>query len=243
MKEKIYLIDSETLLRERVLMGGNRQQWGSGILFPVVDFQLGNTLIFKVEVITYALQRALVFLNQLILVNRFNKILLVFNGRIQSYKVERRLREVVKQTGFIGHTIKWIPGMFSNFNMYSKFVMLAFGHGRREQRYRFKYWQVLGSGRNSFLRNRQFPSVVIILGCTRGEYTICNEARIMGIPVIGVLNSDCDYIESVDYPLFGSDTSSTSLFFYFDVFNQFLMRGVNNRVRKLGEKMKLFKCK
>jgi len=235
----VFLIDSEVLLRERVLVAGSRQQWGTGILFPMVDFQLNDTIIFKVEVITYALQRAFVFLSQLIGINRFSQILLVFNGRIQSYKVERRLRSIIERTSFIGHTIKWIPGMFSNFNMYSKFVMLAFGRGRREQQYRFKYWQVLGSSRNVFLRSRQFPSVVVILGCTKGEYTICNEARIMGVPVIGLMNSDCDYIESVDYPLFGGDTSSTCLFFYFDVFNKFLMRNAKKQIQAVGQQMRI----
>lgn len=60
----------------------------------------------------------------------------------------------------------------------------------------------------------KLPSALIVLD-TRRESIPVAEASALGIPVVGIMNSDCD-LSQVSYPIIGNDASRDSVKFFLD---------------------------
>lgn len=58
----------------------------------------------------------------------------------------------------------------------------------------------------------RLPDALVVLD-TRHEETAISEARALRIPVIGIMNSDCDF-SAVSYPIVGNDASKESVAFF-----------------------------
>ena len=56
------------------------------------------------------------------------------------------------------------------------------------------------------------PAVMVVVD-TKKEHIAVEEAKRVGIPVIGLLNSDCD-IQNIDYPIVANDSSTSSIKFF-----------------------------
>lgn len=58
----------------------------------------------------------------------------------------------------------------------------------------------------------RIPDALVVLD-TRHESIAVSEARALGIPVVGIMNSDCDF-SAVSYPVVGNDASKDSVAFF-----------------------------
>ncbi len=60
----------------------------------------------------------------------------------------------------------------------------------------------------------KIPDALLILD-TRREFIAVAEAATLGIPVIGIMNSDCD-LSLIQYPIVGNDATRESVTFFLD---------------------------
>ncbi len=61
---------------------------------------------------------------------------------------------------------------------------------------------------------KKMPDALLVVDPKR-EYIAVAEARVMGVPVIALLNTDCD-IKNIDHPILGNDASMTSIAYFVD---------------------------
>ena len=60
----------------------------------------------------------------------------------------------------------------------------------------------------------QLPNALVVVD-TRAESIAVTEAKHSGIPVVGIMNSDCD-LSVVDHPIIGNDASRKSVTFFLE---------------------------
>ena len=74
----------------------------------------------------------------------------------------------------------------------------------------------------------KLPDALIIID-TRHESIAVEEANTLKIPVVGVMNSDCD-LSLVQYPIVGNDASQESVRFFLDKLVEAYRDGLAGRI-------------
>lgn len=74
----------------------------------------------------------------------------------------------------------------------------------------------------------KLPDALLIVD-TRAESIAVSEAATLGIPVVGIMNSDCD-LSAVQYPIVGNDASKESVLFFLGQVTDAYREGTKGRV-------------
>ena len=75
----------------------------------------------------------------------------------------------------------------------------------------------------------RLPDALVVVD-TRRESIPVAEATTLGIPVIGIMNSDCD-LSVITYPIVGNDTSQESVKFFLNEIVVAYKEGIKGRAR------------
>ncbi|MES2014237.1 MAG: 30S ribosomal protein S2 [Patescibacteria group bacterium] len=74
----------------------------------------------------------------------------------------------------------------------------------------------------------KLPDALVVID-TRHESIAVAEAATLGIPVVGIMNSDCDF-SAVSYPVVGNDASKESVSFFLAQITEAYREGMKGRV-------------
>lgn len=74
----------------------------------------------------------------------------------------------------------------------------------------------------------KLPDALVIVD-TRAESIAVSEAATLGIPVVGIMNSDCDF-SAVEYPIVGNDASKDAVAFFLEQVAEAYREGTKGRV-------------
>jgi len=148
--------------------------------------------------------------------------LLFVGGKEEAQKVVQSAAESLDQPFVAG---RWIGGTLTNFGEIKKriarFTKLRDQKERGDLQKYTKKEQLLLSREIEKLNNRfggivalddQMPAALFVID-TAYEHIAVAEAREKGIPIIGLLNVDCD-LSIIDYPIVANDTAVKSIQFF-----------------------------
>ncbi len=171
--------------------------------------------IFDLKLTAKKLQEALGFLNRM----AKDKKEVLFVGTKQQCR--RFLYEVKEETGMPIVTDKWIPGLLTNFKTIKEridyFKQLkeddAAGklskYTKKEQSKLRKKIQDLSVSLSGVENMRGKPDVLFVSDIVRDHIAV-KEARTLGIPVVGIVDTNADP-DQVDYPIPANDDAIKSL--------------------------------
>lgn len=79
----------------------------------------------------------------------------------------------------------------------------------------------------------KLPDALVVVD-TRAESIAVSEAAALGIPVVGIMNSDCDF-SAVHYPIVGNDASKEAVVFFLTQITEAYREGTKGRVLPVEE--------
>lgn len=169
-----------------------------------------------------------------------NKKVLFVGGKPEIRDVVRRVAEELDMPYVAG---RWLGGTMTNFaEMKKRINRLAELTGERDagtlaQKYTKKERILIDreiadleekfSGISSMER---VPDVVVVVD-TRAEDTAVREANTLKIPVVGIMNSDCDR-SLVTYPIVGNDAARESVDFFLKQIVEAYQKGTQGVVKE-----------
>lgn len=149
------------------------------------------------------------------------------------------IREEAERCGQYHITERWIGGCLTNFNTIKKSIglMKSLQKMNEEQNYgtrKKKEILLLEKQRRklemyySGIRDlHETPGAIFIVDPHR-EYIAINEARVLGIPIIATLDTNCDP-DLVDYPIPGNDDSMRAIKLYTSKIADAILEGQKTR--------------
>ena len=142
---------------------------------------------------------------------------------------------------------RWLGGTLTNFTEIKKRIkrMLELTTDREAGTLAKKYTKKervlidreIGRLENNFLglvSLEKLPDALLVVD-TRHESIAVHEAAALGIPVIGIMNSDCD-LSAVTHPIVGNDASRESVKFFLDKIVEAYKEGAKGNVVPIEEK-------
>jgi small subunit ribosomal protein S2 len=181
--------------------------------------------------------------NCLLAAQRFLKDLAASGGDVLFVATKPEAQEIVEKaardTGMPFVVGKWIGGLLTNFQVVRKqidyfeelcekksggeFSSLSKKEAFRLEKKLLKLEKNLGGIRLM----KKLPSALLVVDSIEEKVAV-SEARKAGIPVIGILNSDCNPLE-VDYPIPANDSAPRSIQFIMDQLVKAYKEGLKER--------------
>jgi len=181
---------------------------------------------FKFEAFRLNSKRALAFLFNVLVKDRFAQILIV-NTLSVGPKSKVLQYELEKSNLAMPYVLNWFPGMLTN------------------HKYTYVHSQTSGlitkvkglkKNKDSMIKNKEgvnklvrFPSVVVFFSAYGRFGSGINEASTLGIPTIGVIDSDSTS-STLDFFIPSNDDSYLSVLYFFNLFNETMLRGFRNNI-------------
>ena len=158
-------------------------------------------------------------------VSKGGKILFVATKKQASKKVEDLARETDQY--YVNH--RWLGGMLTNWSTIAKSIkkMKELEILKSNPKNEFTKKEVLKitnqhekllKSLNGISEMKKSPDLIFIID-TRLEHIAVAEARHLNIPIIGIVDTNCDP-ELIDYPIPGNDDSRRSIDYYCNVIKQ-----------------------
>jgi len=179
----------------------------------------GTTDIIDLSKTSTMLEETLAFIRSL---GSSNKVVLFVGGKPEIRDLVRESAETLNMPYVAG---RWLGGTLTNFVEIKKRIQrLASLTGDRDagvlaQKYTKKERVLLGREIAKLELNfggmsglERLPDALVVVD-TRAEHIAVKEAKDLGIPVIGIMNSDCD-LSQVSHPMVGNDASRASVQFF-----------------------------
>ncbi len=169
-------------------------------------------------------------------------------GRILFVGTKRQASEIIAESArksaqhFVNH--RWLGGMLTNWNTVSKSI------GRLKE-----LDEVLADEENSGLTKKELlnltrereklelalggirelggtPDLLFVID-TQREHIAVSEAKKLGIPVIGVIDTNCDP-DDIDYPIPGNDDAMRAIQLYCDLVRDAILEGIRREMGRSG---------
>jgi len=184
---------------------------------PFIFTSRNNTEIFDLEKIYPLINSAKEFLKEL--AKNKKEILLVGTKK----EAQKSIEELAKELNAPYVVSRWLGGTLTNFNEIKKRIDYLNGLYQKKQsgeleKYTKKERLEIGreiSRMEKYLEGikkcQSLPAALVLVD-SRHEKTAVAEAKKMKIPVVAVMNSDCNP-EDADYPIPANDNSITSISF------------------------------
>jgi small subunit ribosomal protein S2 len=186
---------------------------------PYVFGMKNRTEMFDVGSIAILLEKAKEYVKDLA---REGKTLLFVGGKPESWVVMRQGAETLEMP-YSG--ARWIGGTITNFDeikiRINRLIELKQGREKGEHEKYTKFEQLNLTREMTRLEERfgglvsmteKLPDALFIVD-PRHEHTAAKEAKDAGIPVVALLNSDCD-ANAVQYPIVANDAARASITFF-----------------------------
>ncbi len=195
--------------------------------------------IFNLEVVHEYLEKAMEFLKEL--GSRGDKVLLVATKAEAGDLVEKMGRDL----GLPYVTERWLGGTLTNFDILKKRIAYLeelsdkkesgdfSSESKKESSRLEKQFLKMDKNLGGVKNMKEIPSALFIVD-TNVEETALAEARKRNIPVIAVLNSDCDPT-GIDYPIPGNDSSVSSLRYLLGKLSEAYKEGVKSQKKESKE--------
>ena len=134
---------------------------------------------------------------------------------------------------------RWIGGTLTNFGQIKKRIArleeltseeengeLAKKYTKREQVLLGREMESLESAFGGLVSMKELPAALFVID-TKREHISVAEAKKKGIPVIALMNSDCD-IESAEYPILANDASIKSITFFVEIISETYRKNIRS---------------
>jgi small subunit ribosomal protein S2 len=237
-----YLMGEETkdtATIERMFAAGAHFGYSKSRRHPSVDsfiFGAKNRVeIFDLEKTSELLKEAKAFAEGL---GREEKILLLVGGKSEAVQAVRKGAGGIRMPYVAG---RWLGGTLTNFSEIRKRIQRLLDlraqreSGELAEKYTKKEQLLMGREIAKLEENfdgliplgDKLPHALFVVD-TRKERTAVREARDKGIPIIGLLNSDCNAGE-IDYPIPANDASMKSIEFFVNEIVSAYKEGMKNK--------------
>lgn len=195
-----------------------RHPTASSFIFGAKD----NVEIFDLEKTKGLLDEAI---NFIALLARDGKKVLFVAGKNEARDVVRN-NALSLDMPFV--TGRWIGGTLTNFDQIKKRITrledltseeekgeLAKKYTKKEQVMLGREMKSLNDTFGGLISMKELPAALFVID-TKREHIAVQEAKKKGIPVIALMNSDCD-IKSAEYPILANDASIKSITFFVEM--------------------------
>ncbi len=202
---------------------------------PLVYGAKNRTDILDLTKTAPMLETALAYVRAL---GAHGKVVLLVGGKPEMKDFVKATAEEMKMPYVAG---RWLGGTLTNFVEIKKRVKLMLElTGEREggvlakkytKRERLMIDREIARLEEKFIgltTLEKLPDALVIVD-TRAEAIPVAEANALGIPVIGIMNSDCD-LSQVTYPIVGNDASQESVQFFLGKIAEAYREGTKGRV-------------
>jgi len=186
--------------------------------------------IFDLEKVSKLLERAELYMEEL---STAGKVVLFVGGKNEARSI---VATAAEEVGMPHSAQRWIGGTLTNFSEIQKRInRLDDLMGKREKgEFESLYTkkerllidreiQDLKEHFEGLLQMKELPSALLIVDSRREDIAV-KEARLMGIPIIALLNSDCD-ASLITYPIVANDTAIKSIEFFINRLKEAYKRG------------------
>jgi small subunit ribosomal protein S2 len=166
------------------------------------------------------------------------KTLVIVGGKPEMQGIVKEAAEAISMPYVAG---RWLGGTLTNFEEIRKRVkrmqelltdreagILAKKYTKKERVLLDREITELENNFGGIVTLEKLPSALVIVD-TRREQIPVKEANIVKVPVIGIMNTDCDLSE-VQYPIVGNDASRDSVKFFLDQIVEAYREGTKGKV-------------
>lgn len=220
------LPDIQDFLKAGVQFGHETKKWNP-LMKQYIFTSRNNIHIIDISQTMEALQTAANFLMQ-----AAAKGLIMFVG------TKRQASEIVKQAAvdcgamFITH--RWPGGLLTNFSVINKslkkFIKLeeefetgVVNRTKFEVSKMKKEWERMNRIYEGIKKFERFPEAVVVID-TNYERGVINEAKKMGIPIVAMVDTNCDP-NAVEYPIPANDDALKSIELVMGILSQAVKKG------------------
>lgn len=163
------------------------------------------------------------------------------------------IRQYAKQASQFYVSKRWLGGTLTNFQTIKVSIdrmkkidqMKERGdldhYSKKEKAKIEKEYQRLNEYLDGIREMKQLPQALFIIDINR-ESIAAKEAKRLGIPIIALIDTNCDP-DNIDYPIPANDDSSRSIEFFTKLVSQACMRGQKKWTEKLRSQTELHKEK
>ena len=227
------------LLEAGVHFGHKSSRWNPKMA-PFIFGEKNNIHIFDLKKTAISLYQTLDFLQSLS--KKKPKILFVGTKK-HSAKIIKEAALSCDQY-FVTH--RWLGGMLTNWNTVSKSVKKmkqmekfleteeAETIKKKERLMIERKKQKLTNTLEGIQEMKGLPDIMIVFDIIN-EKTAVLEAKNLGIPVIGIVDSNADY-EVIDFPIPGNDDSIKSIKLFARLFAEAINNGIDKEAEIIAEK-------
>lgn len=211
-KPAVALPEVHEFLKAGVQFGHQGRKWNPKMK-PYIFGKRDNIHIIDIAQTMEALQKAAEFLREV-----------AKTGNVLFVGSKRQAADIVKKTAmdsgayYIIH--RWPGGLLTNFNMIQRSLKRYNGLEQEfeqgvEDRTKFeislmkKEWDKMNRLYEGIKSMSKYPSAIVVVD-TNFEKGAIREAKSVGIPVVGIVDTNCDP-ESVDYPIPANDDAIRSI--------------------------------
>lgn len=197
----------------------------------------GKTDIIDLSQTAALLTNALSYLRSL---GASGKTVLFVGGKPEIRDIVREAAGALSQPYVAG---RWLGGTLTNFPEIKKRIqrlaelskdremgVLAQKYTKKEQLLIGREIEKLEVNFGGMAGMERLPDALVVVD-TRAEHIATEEARLLGIPVVGIMNSDCDRT-LVTHPIVGNDASRASVQFFLAEAVQAYREGAKGAVAK-----------
>lgn len=197
----------------------------------------GKTDIIDLTQTAQKLEESLAFVRSL---GASGKTILFVGGKPEIRDITREAADTLNMPYVAG---RWIGGTLTNFGEIKKRIVrlanltqdkeqgtLAKKYTKKERVLIDREIAKLEENFGGLSGMETLPHALLVVD-TRAESIAVNEANNMNIPVIGILNSDCD-LTLVQHPIIGNDASRGSVQFFLDQVVSAYREGTQGKVEK-----------
>jgi small subunit ribosomal protein S2 len=216
------------LLEAGVHFGHQTQRWNPKMKKYIFGERNGIYII-NLEITLSCLDKAMNFLKKI--AGEGKEILLVGTKR----QAQEPIRDVAERCGMPYVQQRWLGGMLTNFETIKKSVARLDEIDQMEKEGSFSFVTkkevgMLKKEREKLVKNlsgirkmRRLPSALFVIDSKKEEIAI-QEASKLGIPIVAVLDTNCDP-DKVDYPVPGNDDAIRAVKLFCEVAFQAITEG------------------
>ena len=198
---------------------------------PFIFGAKNNVEIFDLEKVATLLEQARLYIESL---GKERKTILFVGGKNEARQIVKKTAESIDMPYVAG---RWIGGSLTNFSEISKRIKRLeelrekrekgeFA-GRYTKRERLMFDREIANLERHFdgiVSLKALPSALMVVD-PRREHIAVSEANQMGIPVVALLNSDCN-VEHITYPIAANDGAVKSISFFMEEIVQAYKKGL-----------------
>ncbi len=191
--------------------------------------------LFDLEKVSELLEKASIFVEKL---GEEKKQILFVGGKNEAQSIVSSAAEQIEMPFVAG---RWIGGTITNFSEIRKRINrleeLIDKKDKGEFEGKYTKMEILLFSREmedlkryfgGLISMKELPHAMFVIDTQREKLAV-SEARLAGIPVVALMNSDCD-VSSVAYPIVGNDMAIKSITLFADKIVEAYKRGLSKAV-------------